>query len=574
MTNFLKKTFTLLLAISIGAGSGVLAQTYDKGMAAMQLENWDKAIEVYTALTKQDPTDQPAWLTLGSAYLAKGDKAKAKETFDAAFNAKSEGPYAMIASGRILLMENRMADADAILKKAKKYGRKDIVTKRLIGESFLYTLPGVKPNFTRAEEELKEAMDYSSKDFPTLMSLAYCYKEIPNGGLAAQHYEYAVNLEPKNVLAQFMLAKVYRAAKIHDKFLLFVDKAIALDSTYTEALRSKAEFLYFDKKWEKAAEAAKALVKQGANVTIEDEMLLANLLYITKDCKGCSDIVEKILKKDGSKNYLRRLQAYCNYDNGKYTEGLKILEDFFKQVPPEKVLASDYEYMARLQLANGKDTAAAMRNFLKVIEMDSSKWALHEEMAKLYYGAKDYCNAAKSYQSYIDSLTDNQALVNSSYYLGICHYFCAEDTMNFVKAEKAFTKITELLPDASIGWLWLAKSAKNRDPDVVANPELVTEFGVAKTYFEKFAEIASEDKEKNKTDLIAAYEYLSYYHFSRNEDELAKAAIAKLLELDPENVSGLGMKEAIEAGGTGGTSKPQPVKPQPAKPVNGGGKEK
>ena len=563
MTNLLKKTFTLLVATILGASAGLIAQTHDDGLAAMQLKEWDKAIEVYTALTKADPTDQPAWLTLGSAYLAKGNKEKAQATFEKAFEAKAEGGYAMVATGRILLLQNKYADADEVFQRTKrKFGKKDIDLKRLIGESFLYNVPDQKPNFTRAEEELKEAMDISSKDFRTLMTLAYCYKEMPNGGLAAQHYEYAVHQEPKNSLAMFMLAKVYRAAKIYDKFLDYVDRAIAMKPNYTEALRAKAEYLYFDRKWEKATEATKALVNSGPGVTIEDEMLLANLLYITKDCKGCSALVDKILKKDGSKNYLRRLQAYCNYDNGQYKEGLKILEDFFKQVTPDKVLPSDYEYLARLQINTGGDTAAAVANFLKVIELDSSKWPLHEEIAKMYYGAKDFCNAATAFQSYIDSLTDKQALVNSYYSLGLSHYFCMEgDTLHYVKAEKAFEKLTEFLPEASVGWLWLAKSAKNRDPDVVANPELIDQFGAAKEAYEKYAAIASEDKEKNKRDLIDAYGYLSYYYFSRKEDEKAIENIDKLLEIDPENESGLGMKEAIKA----------EVAPAP---VNGGGKGK
>ncbi len=566
MTTFIRKTFTFLLITVVSSGS-LLAQTHDDGLAAMQLENWGKAIEVYSALTKKDPTDQPAWLTLGTAYLAKGDTAKAKATFESAFNAKSEGPYAMIASGRILLLEKEYAKAEEIFKKAKKYGRKDIVTKRLLGESFLYDLPGVKPNFTRAEEELKEAMEFDSKDFATLMALGYCYKEMPNGGLAAQHYEYAVHAQPQSALATFMLAKVYRAAKIYEKFLSYTDKAIALNPKFTEALRAKAEYLYFDKEWEKATAAAKALVSQGTEVTIEDEMLLANLLYITKDCNGCSELVDRILKKDGSKNYLRRLQAYCHFDNGRYPEGLRILEDFFRQVKPDKVLPSDYEYLARLQIRTGKDTTAAVGNFMKVIELDSSKWTLYEEIAKLYYDSKDYCRAAKAYQAYADFLTDKQALVNTSYYLGISYYFCQDgDSLHYVKAEKAFTTITEILPDATIGWLWLAKSAKFRDPDVVTHPELLSEFGVAKAYFEKYAELASADKEKNKRDLISAYEYLSYYHFSRKEDEQALAFIAKLLELDPENASGVGMRDAIQNSG----ATPQ----QAPKPVNGGGKGK
>lgn len=547
----------LLLAL-LFAGSG-FAQTPEDGLAAMQLEEWDKAIEIYSALVKKDPTDQPSWLTLGSAYLAKGEKDKAKNTFDAAFNAKSEGAYAMIATGRILLLQGNVGEADKIFSKAKKYGKKDIVAKRLIGESFLFKLPepGVKPNFTRAEEELKEAMDLSSKDFPTLMALAYCYKEMPNGGLAAQHYEYAINVEPKNPLPVFMLAKVYRAAKIYDKFLQNVDKAIALNPSYTVALRAKAEYLYYDKKWEKATEAAKALINNGKTITIEDEMLLANLLYITKDCKGCSEMVDRILKQDGSKNYLRRLQAYCNYDNGKYPEGLNILEEFFKQVAPDKILPSDYEYLARLQINNGRDTAVAVSNFIKAIELDTSKWPLYDEIGQLYYNAKDYCNAAVAYQMYLDSLKETQSIVNTSYRLGLCYYFCTDDSLHFVKAEKAFTKLTEMVPDASVGWLWLAKSAKNRDPDIVANPELIDSFGVAMPYFAKYAEIAGEEAEKNKRDLIPAYEYLSFYHFSRNEDEKAMAFLDKLLAINPENESAQKMKETILNGGSAAPDAPK-----------------
>lgn len=95
----------------------------------------------------------------------------------------------------------------------------------------------------------------------------------------------------------------------------------------------------------------------------------------------------------------------------------------------------------------------------------------------------------------------------------------------------------------------------------MANPELIDQFGAAKDAYEKYAAIASEDSEKNKRDLIDAYGYLSYYHFSRKEDEKALENIDKLLALDPENESGLGMKEAIKA-------------EVPTAPVNGGGKGK
>jgi tetratricopeptide (TPR) repeat protein len=559
MTNFLRK-MTPVFLLAVAAGVSGFAQTHSDGLAAMQLENWDKAISVYSALTKQDPTDQVAWLTLGSAYVAKGDKKKAQETFDSAFNAKAEGPLAMIANGRVLLLQGKMLEADEIFKKAKKYGKKDVAVRRLIGDSYVFGGPEApRERLVRAETELKEAMEISSKDFATLMSIAYCYKEMPNGGLAAQHYEYAVNIEPQNPLPLFMLAKVYRTAKLGDKFLNYVDKAIAVKPNYSEALRAKAEYLYFDKKWEAATEAAKNLVGKAEEVTIEDEMLLANLLYITKDCVGCSALVEKILKKDPSRNYLRRLQAYCDYDNGKFPEGLRILEDFFKQVAPDKVLPSDYEYLAKLQIKSGRDTAAAISNYRKTIEVDSSKWPLHEDIAQLYYKSKNYCNAAIAYQAYIDSLTETQAIVNASYFLGLSHYYCTSDSLRFVKAEKAFAKITELVPDAGLGWAWRAKAMSKLEPDIASNPEdslLLAEFGKARPYFEKFVEIGEKDPVKNKKDLITSYEYLSSYYFLKKDDVKAREYLQKLFIHDPENSTGKEIQKFLD----GETPPPPPIK--------------
>ena len=308
MTTLLRKS---LLIVALVYAQIAAAQSNADGLTAMQLEDWDKAISIYGAQTKANATDQNALLNLGNAYLAKGDKVEAQKTFDAAFKAKPEGALAFIATGRIMLLQDNATEADNQFKKAAKSGRKDVNALRQIGESYLfYTPPGAKrPNLTRAEELLKAAYDMNTKDYTTLMSLGYCYKEMPNGGLAAQFYEYAEQQEQKNPLPKLMIAKVYKSAKLGDKFLSNVDRAIATAPTFSAALREKALYLYFARKWEAATQAYKDLVANGSEVLIEDEMQLANCLFITKDCKGCSELVEKILKKDGTKNYLRRLQA-------------------------------------------------------------------------------------------------------------------------------------------------------------------------------------------------------------------------------------------------------------------------
>lgn len=564
--NYLLKKEMVVLCTALLLTCVMSAQTHSDGIVAMQMGRWERAIQLYTQLTQKDPTDQVAWLNLGSAYAAKGEMDKAKDAYEAAYKAKPDGAYALIANARILLLEDRKDEAEVVLRKVDKLARKDVAARRTVGETYLYPIGTRKPDFVRAEEELKKALEISSKDFATHMALGYSFLERGNGGQAAVHYEIASSIEPQNPLPLYMLAKVYYYAKLHDKYLANLDKAIALRPDYTDALRAKAEFLYFEKEWQKALEAAKNLVNKAAEVTIEDEMLLANLLYINKDCAACSALVEKILKKDPSKNYLRRLQAYCDYDNGRYEEGLQILEEFFQMVQPDKVLASDYEYLAKLQIKMKRDTQQAIRNYERAIEMDPSLWPLRSDIAKLYYSKKDYCSAAISYQAYLDSLESAQERVNTAYQLGICHYYCIADPEHYQKAEKAFAIITELAPDAPIGWIWRAKSASKLEPDLEANPQdstLVEQYGIARPYFERYVELASADPVKNKKDLVTSYEYLLFYYFLKKQDSVAKEYLAKLLELEPENPTALEIQKILE----GGTSSPAGKTPK-----KGGGK--
>lgn len=544
----------------------------------MQLEDWDKAIKIYEALVKATPADQVAGLTLANAYLAKGDKAASEKALDAVFNAKPEGAYALVVNARRFLLRNDDTQATEQFKKVAKNAKKDMNALRMIGESYLfYTSPGSKrPNLARAETELKTALDVNGKDFATLMSLGYAYKEMPNGGLAAQYYEYAEAVEPKNPLAKLMLAKVYKAAKLPEKFENNVNKAIAVSPTFTPALRAKAEHYYFGRKWPEALQAYKDLVAKGAEVTIEDEMQLANTLYVNKDCVGTSELVEKILKKDGSKNYLRRLQAYCDYENNEYQRGLDILNSYFQVVTPDKILPSDYMFLGHLQLKTKGDTMVAIGNLQKSIQLDTNgaSWQLNREIAELLYGRRDYCGAMQAYTLYLDSLpTNDQYYVSDTYKKGLSQFYCKDDSLRYEKAEAIFKVVAERAPKSGLGWIWAGKAAAKLDPDIQAYPdstELINEFGKAKTYFETYVGLGL-DKVKNKNDLVTSLEYLSYYYFLKGDAANVKLYGQQLLELNPENETG---KELMKRAQEGTIVPGTPIKSTPP-PTNGtGGKGK
>ncbi len=549
MTNLLKNA---LFPVAILFAQIAFGQSHAAGIEAMQLEEWDKAISIFAGLVKANPADQSAFLSLGNAYLAKGDKENALANFKNASNTNSDAPLTYVANGRVLLLENNLVEAEKQFGKAKKYAKKDMTTWRQLGESYFYYIaPGTKkPNLAKAEEYFKAALEISSKDFALQMSLGAAYREMSSGGPAAQHYEFAEVLEPKNPLPKLMLAKVYRIAKVPEKPLIFYNKAIQVAPNYSPALRGKAEYFFFVKyNYDEAAKAYKELIDNGAEVKIEDEMQLANSYYLTKNCVATSELVEKILQKDPSKNYLRRLQAYCDYENGEFARGLKILDDYFKIVPPEKVLTSDYEYHAKLLVQTKGDTMQAISDYRKVIAMDSSKWRVYEDIDKLEWARKNYCGALSAYKSYIDSVETPKA--TDWYNLGMRHYFCKEDAMHFQNAEMAFVKVTEINPQAAIGWLWAAKSGEKMDPSpdsIAVHPELANEYGKARAYYEKYAEIAELEKDKNKKDLLKAYQYLAYCYFVKVEADKFNPIMDKwqTLETDPAQIQTImEMKEAF-----------------------------
>ena len=97
----------------------------------------------------------------------------------------------------------------------------------------------------------------------------------------------------------------------------------------------------------------------------------------------------------------------------------------------------------------------------------------------------------------------------------------------FDKADSAFLRVIEIKPNLPIGYLWRARANTSID--------LEGKEGKAKPYYEKFIELAEPESEKNKKDLLEAYNYMGVYLIKADQNTLAKTFFDKILKLDPEN---------------------------------------
>ncbi|MFN4080853.1 MAG: tetratricopeptide repeat protein [Saprospiraceae bacterium] len=551
MTNLFKNVLPLLFLI--GVVCGVNAQTQNDGLAAMQLDQWDKAIQIFSGLTKSDPNDVDAWLTLSNAYLAKGAKADATQALKSAIESKGDAAMIQVATGRLKMLEGDMAEAENQFRRAGRTAKKNVDPWRQIGEFFLFFKPGnaTKPDLQRAEAELKKAYDLNPKDFRTLMSLGYCYLEMNEGGKAVQYYEYASNRDPKAALPLYLMSRAYKSAKINFRFEEYIKKALDAQPDFTPALRAIAEYYFFDEReLQKATEAYKDLVSKGAAPQIEDEMQLANCLYLTKDYKGCIDLVNKIIAKDPTKLYYKRLLGYCYYETEQYEKSAQTMKEYFAATDKEKIVARDYVYQGRLRLRVQKDTLGAIQSLEQAIKMDGSNWKLYAEIADLHYDRRDVCSAAKAFQVYADSATADESLKATDLYkLGTYYYYCRENEQRYEKAAQAFALLTERAPSAMIGWEWLLKSLAKTEVDLEAEPGRVWEYGKAKEAASKVIEIGATDPAKYKAQLEDAYGYMLYYHFSRGEKAAFDALLPALEAVNPSNSSIADYREFISANG-------------------------
>jgi tetratricopeptide (TPR) repeat protein len=544
MTNYLKNAFFFSLLL---VNATLFAQTDLR--LAMQTDNWKDAVMTLEGLIKKNPADVASFMRLGSAYQALGQNDKAKAAYSSAAAADPKSKYMSTIELRQAIQMGDEAAIQKALKKAEKSARgKDAFeVYRFIGESFLY---GGKKNYVEAEKWLKESYTAKPKDIETLMQLGYAYKSMTNRlGDAVTHYEYASNLNGVDPLPYYLSAKAYFIARMPVKYEEYLKKALAAEPTYVPALRDLADQYYFTRKYELAKPAYEDLIKnQGDNVNIEDEMQYSNTLFILKDYDGTVKQVNKIIGKDGSKNYLRRLLGYTYFEKGDTDKGLEIMRDYFIKVSPEKIIARDYEYYGKM-LAAKKEDSLALFNLTKAIDMDSSLWQVYNDIGKIKYGKGQYLEASQAWQIRIDSLKED-VTATDLYFVGLAHHYAytrqGNDPARLADAEKAFTAITVRAPKAGVGWYWLAKTLALSDPDIVADPTKVAEFGKAEVAFTKYVEIASAEAEKNKKELIPAYQYLAYLQITKGNTPAGCAHLNSILAIDATNASALEYK--TEAG--------------------------
>lgn len=526
-----------LLALLVGLG---WSQSLSEAEIALERENYDRVLTLTNQILSAKPKELYAYYLQGMAYLGKAQQSeddelarqsliqRAQEAFQTALAKNSKYPYAYIGLAEIERLRKNPDKAREHLSKAEEYGASE--TKVLIEAARIHTLLGGKSGIDKATFLLSKAKNKDPQNAAIRRALGDLWNAQGILELALQNYQEAAQLEPQNPENHFRLGLAYVKAKSLKDAVEAFKKVIELDPGYAPAYRELGEAFFNAQKYQQAKEYYQKYI------TIRPELparvRYATFLYLSKDYKATIQEIEAV-HKDTFSLTLQRLLGYSLFEDQQYEAAIKALDLYFQKQKSEKVISKDYLYYAKALDKAGRD-ADAITYYQKAIEKDPTLAAeVYPEMANAYNSLGRYKDAE---QALLKAIEKNPSLQNY-YALGKIYYKLGQtekDTTYFHKAIQCFSYVVEKKPDLVPAYTELGRCAANLDPESTQ--------GRAKPYYEKVIELASNDPNRYKNDLVEAYAYMGYYYYlqaesnkSREDYQKSYQAYKKLQDLDPQN---------------------------------------
>jgi tetratricopeptide (TPR) repeat protein len=527
MMNMRKLSTLALMALSTVA---VYAQTFSEGLQALDFDQFEKARNIFTTLTQQEPTKGANYYYLGQAQWNLYKTAEAKAAYQAGIAADPTNPMNYAGLGELALDDEKVADAKVQFEKALSFSKakdgsiKDINALRFVADAM------VSAETKLADEAVKlieAAIAIDRKNYDVWVTAGDVYLEKNEGGKAATAYENAIALQKGNPKAYTRVSGIWLRVKNAEATKTELDRALAINPNYAPALKNLAEFYSLSNQYAKAKETYQKYL-ENSEPSNANKARFARILFRSKEYAEALFVIIDLQKTDKSDLYLFRLSGYSYYEVGnetkdstKFQPGIDALEYFIKNIDSTKIISNDYEYLSKLYARIKGQDSLTIYYMDKALALDPNKIELLKEAGTIYNKLKRYDKAIQYFELYI-SKASKPTLVDYQY-LGLAAYYGKQ----YAKSDSAYAKILEAKPDYADGYYWRAINNASMDPDFKTP--------AAKDFWEQYVSLTEATPDKYKARLINTYEYLAGYYIQKDNNAKAKEYYNKLLVLDPTN---------------------------------------
>lgn len=553
----MKYLFSSILSFMICISA--LAQN-NRGVDYYSLGENKLAKETFLKSVQQEP--DLSYYYLGEIALNEGKPDEAKANYEKGIAVNPQSIYCAIGLAK-LNYKSDPKELSKALKDIQKTAKKDISVLLQIANAYYQS--GMPEDGAKM---LDEARKVDKKSPLIYICEGDMYAKANKIGEAAAQYDQAINFDPSFVLAYIKGAKVYETISPSTASSM-LKKVLEIDPNYAIANKYLAELSYHTGFYPQAIESYKAYFA-GGDYTITDMVRYAGSLYFNKNYDEAKKAINEGLAKDPNNRILYRLLMYSNNDTKDYDAAEMAAEKFFSlplETDTTKYLVQDYTTYANI-LKEKNDISKALDEYEKAIKMDPEKVSIYKDIASTLSKEGKYMEAGDIYQKYIDVQGDkaengDYLQMGSYYYRGgsIIARSLAElkkaqtagntnlndsiantqsELQKFVsKADTAFAKLVNMMPDSYLGYYWRANVNSLIDQDLSK--------GLANPYYEKVIEIITKDADQkdNQKPVIEAYRYFAIYYLyqfdakKKTEDkDNAKMYAEKLLEIAPDDATG------------------------------------
>lgn len=516
--DFMKTTRLFFMALMIGS-LAMNAQTLNDAIKQTTNEQFETADATFKSLIQSQPNNGDYYFYYGENYFKNENLEMANNLYQKGMDVNATNPLPYVGLGKVQWRQGKQAEAKANFYKATTLaaGKNATVLMRI---AEVYITSDTK-NLPEAFNLLTQASKLEPKNPEVYILMGDAYLEQNNGTKAVENYEKAATLDPKSVKATLRQGQLYNRSRNFPLALDFYKKASLIDSTFAPAYREKAEIYFRAGQYGPAVYQYKRYLQLNNNCSARGRY--AGFLNQAKQYKESVEAANEALKCDSSNAYLYRYKGYSQFESADYANGLQTITRFFEKAalnPDIKIIPLDYEYRAKLLSKNGEDSLA-ITDFKKALELQPEKTELISDIASTYRKMRNYSEAITAYKTKIAAGSPN---ANDYFGLGLACYY----SKDFANADSAFIQLVNSQPDLALGHAWRAKANVQLDPK--------NEKWGAKEHYETFiTKVKPEDREKNKKDLIDAYNYLAAHYASKKDCANTKLNLQKVLELDPAN---------------------------------------
>lgn len=522
-------TLTMISQVTFG-------QTLQEGITLLENESIAAARRVFRAIIAKAP-NADAYFFLGESYYGDEEKQDSAAYFyKQALATDDVNPLAQVGQGKLLLDANNLLEAQKAFARALRYAKK--APSEAYAQIGLAYLRSARQNKDEAINNLTLARDNDNKNPRYFILLGDAQMEKDIIGEALTNYEFAASRDKNNPEILLKIARTYIKSGIQDVAQEKLEAVVTQFANYAPAYKDLYEIYFTKKQYSKGLPLLDKYVSLVKDDVDQRARLVRFLCYQAKDYERAITEAKVVLSQQPDNYTMYRWLAWAHYEKGEFAESLTNSKKFFDAVGNRRIFPSDYEFYAKAAAKTGA-LDVAKTNYLKVLEMDSTRTDVYDLMGKMFWDAKNYAGAAEAYATKISKV---KALNTDYFYLGNSYF----QTKQWVEADSAWANYLKLDDKYPLAWIMRARCNKNLD---TASAE--TSLYPAVPYYAKIIELGESDTtgKFNKKYLVEAYNYLAASNVYKQPEPDYKSALGffeKIVVIEPENESAKGNIEQLK----------------------------